>query len=91
MGAAGKPKTGGRRPGSKNQRTREAVEILARLSYDPLRCMIELSRDPEASLELRGKMHAELARYIHPQKRAVEVSGPDRQPLTITVVREDVP
>lgn len=31
--------------------------------------------------DLRGKMFAELAQYIHPKRKAVEVTGPDNGPI----------
>ena len=43
------------------------------------------------SPELRGKMNAELASYIHPKKKAVEVSNPDGtlKPSWEVVILED--
>lgn len=73
-GAPGRPR------GAKNKRTLEAVEILANLKCNPLQGMVEISRNPNASLELRGKMHSELAKYLYPQRRAIEMSGS----LTVT-------
>lgn len=31
--------------------------------------------------DLKGKMFAELAQYIHPKRKAVEVTGPDNGPI----------
>jgi hypothetical protein len=35
----------------------------------------------DASIELKAKMHAELAQYVAPKRKALEHSGPDGQPL----------
>jgi hypothetical protein len=52
--------------------------------------MAEIARNPEASLELRGRMNAELAQYLYPKRKAVEHSGagnaPIREPLQIVFV-----
>lgn len=37
--------------------------------------------------ELRGKMNAELAQYIHPKRKAIEHSGPDGEAVTVHVIR----
>jgi hypothetical protein len=36
--------------------------------------MVQIATDPEASLELRGRMNAELAQYVYPKRKAVEVA-----------------
>ena len=54
-------KTGGRVAGTPNRKTRDVGELLASLDCDPIRGMAEIARNPEASLELRGRMNAELA------------------------------
>jgi len=33
--------------------------------------MVEIATDPNASLELRGRMNAELAQYVYPKREAV--------------------
>ena len=43
--------------------------------------MVEIARDPAASLELRGRMFADLAQYVFPRRKAVEHSGADGEPL----------
>ena len=41
-----------------------------------------MATDPEASLELRGRMNAELAQYVYPKRKAVEVAADkDAPPL----------
>lgn len=61
-----------RRP---NKRTVEAIELLESLNCDPLEGMARIAMDLNNSPELRGRMYAELAQYVHPKKKAVEVSG----------------
>jgi hypothetical protein len=83
-------KTGGRTKGTPNRATRELAERLTELGCDPVEGMARLAMDPRMPPELRGRMFAELAQYLHPKRRAVEVrdqSGPkvifqiDSEPL----------
>jgi hypothetical protein len=37
--------------------------------------MVRIAIDPEASLELRGRMNAELAQFVYPKRKPVEVAG----------------
>jgi hypothetical protein len=43
--------------------------------------MVQMATDPEASLELRGRMNAELAQYVYPKRKAVEVAADQGAPL----------
>jgi TPR repeat protein len=54
-------KTGGRVVGTPNRKTRDAEELLALLDCDPIRGMAEIARNPEASLELRGRTYSDLS------------------------------
>jgi hypothetical protein len=74
-------KTGGRVAGTPNRKTRDVEALLASLDCEPIRGMAEIARNPEASLELRGRMNAELAQYLYPKRKAVEHSG-DEAALT---------
>jgi len=48
---------------------------------DPLKIMVDVILHPKCSLELKSKTAAELAKYLYVQRKAVEVAGPDGQPL----------
>jgi hypothetical protein len=85
-------KTGGRKAGTPNRKTREISELLESLGHNPIEAMVEIATDPNASLELRGRMNAELAHYVYPKRKAVEVAGDQKAPLVIhRVVLERVP
>lgn len=71
----GKEKTGGRKPGSINKLNQLAKERLAQLNCDPLEGMALIAKDKKAPIELRGRMYAELAQYVHPKLRAIEHTG----------------
>ena len=68
-------KTGGRVKGSLNKATRDVHERLAALHCDPIEGMALIAVDPGASLDLRGRMYAELAQYVAPKRRAIEHTG----------------
>lgn len=73
----GKRPGAGRPKGSPNKATLEIEQRLADLECDPIKGMATIAANAEASLELRGRMFAELAQYLYPKRKAVEttVSG----------------
>jgi hypothetical protein len=78
--------SGIRQPGGKagtpNRKTREIGELLESLGHNPIEAMVPIATDPNASLELRGRMNAELAQYVYPKRKAVEVAADkDAPPL----------
>ena len=83
---------GGRAKGVKNKGTIEVEAILRRVGCNPIEGMAMMARglDPETkqpaviSMEIRSKMHSELAQYVAPKRKAVEHSGPDGAPLVGT-------
>lgn len=58
---------------------------LAALGCDPIRGMADLAMDEDLPPELRGKMYSELAKYIAPQRKAID-HGITQEAPTITVV-----
>src|SRR5438128_8957355 len=78
-------KTGGRTAGTPNRKTRDAAELLRSLGCDPIEGMVRIAQDERHTPELRGKMFSELARYVYPQRKAVELSGADSEPVEVVV------
>lgn len=68
----GQPKTGGRKPGSINKRT-TVLEKCEAIGLDVFAEMAKIARDPMH--EQQFLMLKELAQYIEPKRKAVEVSG----------------
>jgi hypothetical protein len=58
-----------------NKKTADVVEKLAQLKFDPIEAMARIAMNKKATLELRGRMAAELAQYVAPKRRATEHSG----------------
>jgi len=61
-------KTGGRTAGTPNKKTREITELLHSLDCNPIEGMILIAQDPNNSMELRGRMYSEVAKYVYPQR-----------------------
>jgi hypothetical protein len=70
-------KTGGRKAGTPNKRTSELAERLGAIGCDPIEGMARLALNSENPPELRGRMFAELAGYLYPKRKAVEVKSDD--------------
>ncbi len=74
-------KTGGRKPGTPNRRTLEVSQRLEGLGCDPIAGMALLAMDPANSPELRGRMYAELAQYVAPKRKALEMTAEHQEPV----------
>jgi len=72
----GLPKTGGRQRGTPNKRTKDAAELLAKMGCSPIMGMATIAMNKRNPVDLRAKMFAELAPYVFPKRRAVEVMNP---------------
>lgn len=84
----GHTKHGGRKKGKLNKVNEEVRGlILLEAGHDPIKAMIDIANNPDASLELRGKMNAELAGYVYAKRRTMEHQGKDGGPLEIRVIR----
>jgi hypothetical protein len=69
-------KSGGRKAGIPNKINAELRGlVLLEKGHDPIAAMIDIARNPKASLELRGKMNAELAGYVYCKRKSVDFSG----------------
>lgn len=69
----GIPKTGGRQKGTPNKLGLEITARLELLDCDPIQGMAVLAMDQKNSPELRGRMYAELAQYVYPKRKSIEV------------------
>lgn len=68
-------KTGGRRRGTPNRRTQDVRELLAMLNCDPIEGMAKIAMDANNPVEIRARMYAELAGYVAPKRKAIQVDG----------------
>lgn len=70
----GGKKTGGRKPGTPNKITTDIQHTLARLKCDPVEGMAKMANDKKLEPALRLRAYAELANYVYPKRRAVEIT-----------------
>ncbi len=77
----------GRPKGSKTRRVIRAETIIrgAYPGYDPLKHLAELANDPELDKALRMQCSKELAQYMYPKRKAVELTGEDGGALQVVV------
>lgn len=68
-------KTGGRIAGTPNKRTLDIQQRLDDLKCDPIEGMATIAMNAENPPELRGRMFSELAQYVAPKRKSVDLSG----------------
>ena len=68
-------KTGGRVKGTLNKVTADVATRLRELGCDPIEGMARLAMDKTNPPELRGRMYAELAGYVTPKRKAIEIEA----------------
>jgi hypothetical protein len=66
-------KTGGRAAGTPNRKTKEVKDVLESLGCDPVEGMARIAMNAKHPPELRGRMHAELAQYLYPKRKAIHL------------------
>lgn len=84
---------GGARPGSgrpagkPNKRTQEIQDRLDELDCDPIEGMAMIAADPTASQELKFQAYKELAQYVAPKRKAIDMNATLDGSFNIQVVR----
>ena len=80
-------KTGGRKAGTPNRKTREISELLESIGCDPIEGMARTAMDEKHPPELRGRMYAELAPYLYAKRKAIELAPSDGAggPIEVTL------
>jgi hypothetical protein len=68
-------KTGGRKKGTKNRRNQSLKDRLDAMGCDPIEGMAKIAMDKANDMSHRVTCYKELAQYIAPKKKAVEVTG----------------
>ena len=70
----GKVPGSGRKRGTPNRRTAQVHELLLALKCDPITGMARIAMNAKNPPDLRGRMYSELAQYLFPKRKALEVS-----------------
>jgi hypothetical protein len=68
---------GGRQKGTLNKTTKTILDKFEELNCDPLEGMIRIAERAmeEGDLQMAGSMYKELAQYVAPKRKAVELSN----------------
>jgi hypothetical protein len=67
-------KTGGRVRGVPNRKTQELAAKLAKLGCDPVEALAKIADDRATPLDIRVTCYRELAGYLYPKRKAVDVA-----------------
>ena len=80
-------KTGGRKAGVPNKKTRAIQERLEELGCDPLEGMAKIAMDESIEVNIRLTAYKELAQYLYPKRKAIEVveEREDEKPESIQI------
>jgi hypothetical protein len=68
---------------------RDVADKLAELNYDPIIRMVEVAEKTESEA-IRSKIAMELAKYVHPQLRSMELVGTGGGPVEVNVSGVDL-
>ena len=87
----GLPKTGGRTRGTPNKKSDELLRKLEKLGCDPIEGLATIAMAPETKLDLKVRCYAELAQYVYPKRKAVDLGGQDDEPAIHFEVKHIIP
>ena len=82
-------KTGGRKAGTPNAERKELYALMAEKypNYHPVMAMADIANNPKNEIDLRFQANKEVAKYVCPQLKAVEITGSNGNELTIKIDR----
>ena len=80
----GLPKTGGRKKGTPNKATQTVREKLDALGWDPIEDLARIAMDLATPRGDRIRCDIELAQYLYPKRRPVEVSDEETPDISVT-------
>jgi hypothetical protein len=85
MFKTGHSKVGGRKPGTKNQKTLlGASELLLGLGINPIQKLVEIAESAESTTDQKINCYKEIAKYTYPKIKAEEVPF-DQEAMNLTV------
>lgn len=76
---------GGRQKGTPNKKTQTMLEKFEEMKCDPLKGMMKIAEQAmdEGDMQLAGQMYKELAQYVAPKRKAMELTGDKEKPVTV--------
>ena len=63
-------KTGGRKKGTPNKRTKELIEVFG--DYNPAESLLEILKSDRVPVDLKIKINLDLMGYLYPKRKSVE-------------------
>jgi len=84
----GRTKTGGRKPGSQNTRTKQQKAAIAALGVDPVRYMLAIVADESAPEERRDRMAVAVAPYTNPRLAVIDATVKSQSEITVVLSDE---
>jgi phage repressor protein C with HTH and peptisase S24 domain len=81
-------KTGGRIRGTPNKAKAELLQRIQRKwrNYHPVLAMAALANDESQPIGLRFQANKEVAQYVEPKRKAVEVTGDPMRPVIVKTI-----
>jgi len=88
MSGKGQPKTGGRAKGKKNKVSEFVRDRLEELECDPIEQLVVIARQAQKNgdLQLAGAMYKELASYVAPKLKSIELTESREAPEQLNVI-----
>lgn len=77
----GREKTGGKVKGCKHKINRDIVGLLDQLKCNPIEGLARIAIDPKIEIGIRMHAYARIAKYVHPELKSIELSGPGGAPI----------
>lgn len=77
----GRKKTGGKVKGCKHKINRDIVALLDSLNCNPLEGLARIAIDEKVEIGVRVSAYRSIARYVHPELKSIELSGPGGAPI----------
>lgn len=74
-----------RERGTTNRHTLDVIARLEALNCDPIAGMAKIAADEGAPIEVWARMFAELAGYVAPKRKAVDLALTDSRPVVISM------
>lgn len=84
MAAKGQPKSGGRQKGQPNRKTQELIDRAEEMGLDIFEEMLK-SLQMEQDNKARFDMAKEIAQYLYPKRKALEVTGEAGEAISIVI------
>lgn len=90
-GAKKGERRGGRLPGTPNRRTKQLVELMEQMfpGYNPVIQLAEIAQDETVDISYRVTCAKELANYLYPKRKAVDLSGKEER-VTVVIAGKDL-